>query len=134
MPISPGYLTHEAAAWSDFHNQWFFLPRKVSREAYDAKKDETRCGNVLIKCNEDFTAMSFVTVGTLYFDILQIIIYTIHTCCDLYPDGVCFTRTLRRINNKVQSSPPVRIMTPQTRDSNLLNFSLDFSFKYPTAI
>jgi hypothetical protein len=26
----PGYVTHEAAAWSGVHERWFFMPRRLS--------------------------------------------------------------------------------------------------------
>jgi soluble calcium-activated nucleotidase 1 len=31
---SPGYITHEAAVWSEHRKKWFFLPRKASRDVY----------------------------------------------------------------------------------------------------
>ena len=33
-----GYLIHESGRWSDVHNRWFFMPRKMSRESYDEVK------------------------------------------------------------------------------------------------
>lgn len=59
----PGYLTHEAVVWSAVHKQWFFLPRKVSTEPYDLELDETRSGNLLIRCSENFKEMSFIEIG-----------------------------------------------------------------------
>ena len=32
---SVGYMIHESGRWSDVHQKWFFLPRKLSRESYD---------------------------------------------------------------------------------------------------
>lgn len=61
----PGYLTHEAGVWSDKHKQWFFLPRKVSTEAYNYKLDEHRTGNILLRCSEDFSDIKVVKIGEL---------------------------------------------------------------------
>ena len=61
----PAYLLHESCNWSDHHKQWFFLPRRASKEAYDEVLDENRCGNILIRADEDFKNIKVVTVGEL---------------------------------------------------------------------
>ncbi|VDO66025.1 unnamed protein product [Heligmosomoides polygyrus] len=61
----PGYLTHEAAQWSDIHKRWFFLPRKQSKEIYDEAKDETRGSNLLISTNSYMMDLKKVEVGPL---------------------------------------------------------------------
>jgi hypothetical protein len=38
----PGYLIHEAGAWSEVHRRWVFLPRRVSATAYSPEDDEKR--------------------------------------------------------------------------------------------
>jgi len=51
--------------WSSHHKKWFFLPRRVSKEAYDEVLDEGRCGNLLIVADEDFEQIDVVEVGKL---------------------------------------------------------------------
>ncbi|GMT34871.1 hypothetical protein PFISCL1PPCAC_26168, partial [Pristionchus fissidentatus] len=61
----PGYMVHEAVQWSDVHKKWFFLPRRVSREAYDEDADEGRGSNVLVVADELFESTPTVTrIGT----------------------------------------------------------------------
>jgi len=66
---APGYVTHEAVEWSDEKNKWFFLPRKLSHEAYDRDDpthDETESGtNKLISASDDFSDINVVDVGTV---------------------------------------------------------------------
>ncbi|KAE9419828.1 hypothetical protein Angca_008988 [Angiostrongylus cantonensis] len=56
----PGYMIHEAVQWSNFHQKWFFLPRRVSNEKYSESKDETRGGNLLIICDEPLSTCEVV--------------------------------------------------------------------------
>lgn len=58
----PGYLVHEAVEWSDVHNRWFFLPRRVSSESYDDQKDLRRGGNILISSDDSFTNILHLTI------------------------------------------------------------------------
>ena len=60
-----GYFFHESAVWSDVHQKWFFLPRKVSTETYDDTKDEKRCGNLLLRTDEKFTNVIKKEIGPL---------------------------------------------------------------------
>ncbi|GFY63504.1 soluble calcium-activated nucleotidase 1 [Trichonephila inaurata madagascariensis] len=60
-----GYMIHEAAVWSDVHQQWFFLPRRASFITYNDKDDEKKGTNMLLKANEDFTQLSVTNVGPL---------------------------------------------------------------------
>ena len=32
---SPGWVVHESCRWSSSHSMWFFLPRKICRDAYN---------------------------------------------------------------------------------------------------
>lgn len=50
----PAYLLHESCNWSSHLKQWFFLPRRASDLPYDEVLDENRCGNILIRADEDF--------------------------------------------------------------------------------
>ena len=45
---SPGYLIHEAIRWSPHMRKWVFMPRRVSKEAYDDEKDEKRGSNKVV--------------------------------------------------------------------------------------
>lgn len=60
-----GYFKHESAVWSDEHKQWFFLPRKASKEKDDVDKDETRCGNLLLQTDENFIKVITKKIGRL---------------------------------------------------------------------
>ncbi|KAG8230886.1 hypothetical protein J437_LFUL002917 [Ladona fulva] len=51
----PGYVIHEAVAWSEIHRKWFFLPRRSSKDRYDENEDETKGTNVILTANEQFT-------------------------------------------------------------------------------
>ena len=59
----PGYMVHEAAAWHPRLQRWFFLPRRVSREAYDEAADEHRGSNLLISCRADFSDIQVKPLG-----------------------------------------------------------------------
>jgi soluble calcium-activated nucleotidase 1 len=48
----PGYLEHEAVAWSERRSQWLFLPRRFSREPYDERKNEYRGWNGYLLADE----------------------------------------------------------------------------------
>jgi len=59
----PGYMLHESGTWSDHHQKWFFLPRRMSHEQYDEVKDEFTGTNVLLSCDEHFKNVNVVHVG-----------------------------------------------------------------------
>jgi len=61
----PGYMVHEAVAWSPVRRRWYFLPRRMSFLKYDDVTDEQRGTNVLIHCNENFQDFRFTYVGKL---------------------------------------------------------------------
>ena len=61
----PSYLLHEACNWSEHHKQWFFLPRRASKEPYDADLDENRCANILIRADEKFNDITVTHIGEL---------------------------------------------------------------------
>ena len=43
-----------SVCWSAIHEKWFFLPRRVSPEKYDDKKDELMGSNILLIADELF--------------------------------------------------------------------------------
>lgn len=45
----------EAIEWSDVHQRWFVLPRRVSEEIYDEEKDERRGSNKVLSASKDFS-------------------------------------------------------------------------------
>lgn len=56
-------MIHEAAVWSEVHQQWFFLPRRASYKTYNDKEDEKKGTNILLKANEDFTKITMTNIG-----------------------------------------------------------------------
>lgn len=60
-----GYVTHEAVAWSETNQLWYFLPRKVSKTRYNPKDDERSCSNVMITADSSLENMEVFTVGEL---------------------------------------------------------------------
>ncbi|GAB1602372.1 soluble calcium-activated nucleotidase 1-like [Argonauta hians] len=63
--LLPGYLIHESAVWSNIHQRWFFLPRRLSREAYNEVTDERRATNILISCDENFSRIKIKYIRPL---------------------------------------------------------------------
>uniref|UniRef100_A0A3P8RWK2 Soluble calcium-activated nucleotidase 1 n=2 Tax=Amphiprion percula TaxID=161767 RepID=A0A3P8RWK2_AMPPE len=61
----PGYFIHEAAAWSDTLQRWFFLPRRASKERYEETADERRATNLVLSCSPDFKDIIVSRVGPL---------------------------------------------------------------------
>uniref|UniRef100_A0A0N4ZTG0 Apyrase n=1 Tax=Parastrongyloides trichosuri TaxID=131310 RepID=A0A0N4ZTG0_PARTI len=61
----PGYMIHESVQWSDVHKQWFFMPRRASKEIYSESTDEFMGTNYMIIANEDFTNIKHKTLGKI---------------------------------------------------------------------
>lgn len=61
----PGYLMHEAVLWSTERKEWIFLPRRVSKEAFDPRKNEQRGSNMIIIASEDFKNISALQINGL---------------------------------------------------------------------
>lgn len=61
----PGYMIHEAVAWSHVKKRWYFLPRRMSTLQYNDQDDETRGTNVMISCNAHFKDYHMVRIGEL---------------------------------------------------------------------
>jgi soluble calcium-activated nucleotidase 1 len=57
---SPGYMVHESANWHPRLQRWVFLPRRMSREAYDEVKDERRAANTMILATENFSTIEVI--------------------------------------------------------------------------
>lgn len=55
--IHPGYMIHEAIHWDSINKLWYVLPRRVSHDSYDEKKDEEMGSNLLLVFNEDFSEL-----------------------------------------------------------------------------
>jgi soluble calcium-activated nucleotidase 1 len=60
---SPGYLIHEAVRFHPVSRRWYFLPRRVSAEAYNDALDERRGANVMISTNEMFEDIKVSHIG-----------------------------------------------------------------------
>jgi len=64
--LPPGYLLHEAISWVPSTQSWLILPRRVSKEKYDATKDEYRCSNIGIQANAEFSSLNVLeNIGEL---------------------------------------------------------------------
>lgn len=63
--VFPGYLMHEAVLWSEVRKEWVFLPRRVSKEPFDAEKNERRGSRIAITATEDFKTITVVEVKGL---------------------------------------------------------------------
>ncbi|XP_057651713.1 soluble calcium-activated nucleotidase 1 [Diorhabda carinulata] len=59
----PGYMIHESALWSDVHQQWFFLPRRCSKEPYNESLDEHRGCSVLLRVDPEFHNINVIEIG-----------------------------------------------------------------------
>ena len=57
-PHGAGFMIHEGARWSDVHQKWFFIPRKLSREPYVEATEGGKCCNLMIACDPDFSEAS----------------------------------------------------------------------------
>jgi hypothetical protein len=57
------YLLHESVRWNALLRRWFFLPRRVSTEAYDEALDEERGGNLVVSLDEYFSDIRTSTIG-----------------------------------------------------------------------
>ncbi|KAK6752224.1 hypothetical protein RB195_003568 [Necator americanus] len=58
----PGYLTHEAAQWSETRQKWYFLPRKASTTVYNKTEDETKGAHILIEADPELTEFKVIYV------------------------------------------------------------------------
>lgn len=58
----PGYLFHESAIWNEYLKRWYFLPRRVSKDPYNPKVDESKGGDIIISCNESFGDLKVVKI------------------------------------------------------------------------
>ena len=57
-------MIHESGLWSPIHKQWFFLPRRASKETYTEKNDEHRATNILFRADDDFKLITMDRVGS----------------------------------------------------------------------
>ena len=56
-----GYLTHEGALWSDIHQRWFFVPRKIAYHTkYDFARDPSDHAAILMTCNDKFNDIRII--------------------------------------------------------------------------
>ncbi|XP_026679656.1 soluble calcium-activated nucleotidase 1 [Diaphorina citri] len=59
----PGYMIHESGVWSEYHQRWFFLPRRSSHFKYDEVTDERMATNVLLSTDSNFTNVMVTYIG-----------------------------------------------------------------------
>ncbi|CAM9337634.1 unnamed protein product [Chrysoparadoxa australica] len=63
--VFPGYVVHEAGAWSQRLKQWVFLPRRVSDQPYNDMLDERKGSNLLVTVDPKGLKVEAREVGTL---------------------------------------------------------------------
>jgi len=61
---NPGYVTHEAAGWSDTLQKWIFTPRKINKEKYSDASDAQSGSNVMLIADEQFNEIEVVHIGS----------------------------------------------------------------------
>ena len=59
----PGYIVMEAMHWDPVGREWWILPRRISSEPYDEKKDERKGSNIVLVANEAMTTFREMRVG-----------------------------------------------------------------------
>ncbi|MCX6131234.1 MAG: hypothetical protein NTX25_19515, partial [Proteobacteria bacterium] len=59
----PGYLEHEAATFSEKKQEWLFLPRRYSKQAYDEEKNELRAWNQGIMMKTNLSSAELIDLG-----------------------------------------------------------------------
>ena len=69
---SPGYLVHEAVLWSEVKKKWMFLPRRMSKTAYDDVEDERKGSNILITSDPTFRDIKTVQINVPKSDGLRV--------------------------------------------------------------
>ena len=69
--MDPGYIIMEAILWSDHLRKWVFLPRRISKEAYNDVKDEYKGSNKLVLVDEKFTKATVVDIKMESMDPLK---------------------------------------------------------------
>ena len=67
----PGYLIIEAVNWSDALRKWVFLPRRISKEAYNDVVDEKKGGNKIVLVDENFKKAEVVEISNMSKDPLR---------------------------------------------------------------
>ena len=69
-----------SVCWSAIHEKWFFLPRRVSPDKYDDKKDEQMGSNILLVADELFKSIEKRYIGpkipTLGFSSFKFLPYS----------------------------------------------------------
>eukprot|EP00736_Rhodelphis_marinus_P011026 Rmarinus@m.12949 len=59
----PGYMIHEAVCWNPSDRRWYFLPRRMSSEAYNEVDDEKMGTNLVITTDEFFQDIKSYRLG-----------------------------------------------------------------------
>lgn len=67
----PGYIIIEACNWSPILHKWVFLPRRISKTAYDEVEDEKKGGHQLVLVSEDFKDTTVVDIKMKSLDPLK---------------------------------------------------------------
>ncbi|KAG8242986.1 soluble calcium-activated nucleotidase 1 [Homalodisca vitripennis] len=59
----PGYVIHESGVWSEVHQRWFFLPRRLSKKRYNDETDEFMSTNILLSTDQHFSNVQVTYIG-----------------------------------------------------------------------
>ncbi|GBG26302.1 Soluble calcium-activated nucleotidase 1 [Hondaea fermentalgiana] len=64
--VYPGYMVHEAIHFDQLNRLWYVLPRRVSHDAYDEKRDEVMGSNLMLVYDEHFGKLvKKLSIGSL---------------------------------------------------------------------
>mmetsp|Transcript_10761 Transcript_10761/g.18448 ORF Transcript_10761/g.18448 Transcript_10761/m.18448 type:complete len:412 (-) Transcript_10761:213-1448(-) len=70
--LSAGYMIHESARWSEEHQMWLFMPRKLSRESYEEVKDTVKCVNLMLMMPDKPTENGSRVLMQPYLDFCEL--------------------------------------------------------------
>ena len=122
------YATHEAADWSDIHQRWFFLPRRLSlRESWEPDADGMRGCKVLISCTDDFTDIKITQVEWLnllvpFRSLRKNLLLRLEDLGELLLE--CFTPSLTFAQIKMEDTPErgfsAMRFVPGSRDRHII--------------
>lgn len=63
--LFPGYMVHEAVCWNDYDRKWYFLPRRVSKYAYEETDELRRGSNIMLIADNNFARITSLTIGEI---------------------------------------------------------------------
>jgi soluble calcium-activated nucleotidase 1 len=64
-------MIHESGRWSDVHQMWFFMPRKLSRQPYNEVIDAGKCVNLMLASPEPIAEDGSSVILQKYLGFLE---------------------------------------------------------------